>query len=188
MLRREPHAYASAERQAGDMCPWYSRRLHESGNIVGEMLRRIGTFCFVRLSRSPEIERDAGKVRGVFCHLEGITGVVGGQVWDQNQRLARSLPVVVESDAIGFHLGHESLSCNRKRLDRSRVEHPISKPCIRAEVSLLYDQHSSSLPRPVLHPRSKGVPDRSLANWRAELLHKNEKSSCPKCRSMNSAR
>jgi hypothetical protein len=54
-----------------------SHGLHESGNIVRKRLGGIGTVRFVRFTGPSQVKRDARKVFGVLCHLEGVTGVIG---------------------------------------------------------------------------------------------------------------
>jgi len=68
-----------------------SRDLHESGNIVREKFGGIDALWFVGFTCPSEVERDAGKVLGVLCHLEGVTGVIGGQVGNENEGLTGSL-------------------------------------------------------------------------------------------------
>ena len=57
---------------------WDPHGPHESGNVVGEKFGGIDAFRFVRLPCPSQVERDAGKVLGVFCDLERVTGVIGG--------------------------------------------------------------------------------------------------------------
>ena len=82
--------------------------LHESGNVVRQKLGGIDAFEFIRFTCPSKIERDAGKVLGVLCHLEGVAGVIGGQVRNENEWLSSSLLVVVHCDVIGFDLRHAS--------------------------------------------------------------------------------
>src|SRR5712692_9754617 len=84
--------------------------IHESDNIVRENLGGIHAFGFVRFTSPPEVQRDAGKVLGVLCHLEGVTSVIGSQIRNENQRLSSSLLVIVYRDVVGFDLRHGSLS------------------------------------------------------------------------------
>src|SRR5713101_8336507 len=86
------------------------RGWHESGNVVREKLSGIDAFRFVRFTCPSEVERDAGKVLGVLCHLEGVTGVIGGQIRNENEGLSGSLLVIVHRDVVGFDLRHGSLS------------------------------------------------------------------------------
>src|SRR5438552_1237854 len=73
------------------MCLRYSHSPHKRGNVVCEKLSRVGTFRFVRFASSPEVERYAGEVLGVFRYLKSVTGVVGGQVRNENEGLATNL-------------------------------------------------------------------------------------------------
>ena len=83
-----------------------SDSLHESGNIVREKLGGIGALRFVRFTSPPEVERDAGKVLGILSHLEGVTGVIGGQLRNKNEGLTGSLLIIVHRDVVGFNLRH----------------------------------------------------------------------------------
>src|SRR5438105_5898803 len=87
-----------------------SRDLHESGNVIREKFGRIGSLWFVGFTCPSEIQRDASKVLGVLCHLEGVTTVIGGQVGDENEGLTVSLLVIVHRDVVGFDLRHGSQS------------------------------------------------------------------------------
>src|SRR6266702_8962218 len=84
--------------------------IHESGNIVSKIFGGIDAFGLVRFTCPSEVQRDAGKVLGVLCHLEGVTSVFGGQIRNENKRLSASLLVIVHHDVVGFDLRHWSLS------------------------------------------------------------------------------
>ena len=99
-------ADGAAERQTGDMRFGDAHRLHECGNIVGKQLRRIGTVRFVRFARSPQIDGNAGEAPGILRHLKGVTGVIRGQVRNENERLTGSLLVVVHRDRVGGYFGN----------------------------------------------------------------------------------
>src|SRR5216683_6900163 len=86
------------------------RGMHESGNIVPQKLGGIDALGFVRFTCPSQVEREAGKVLGVLCHLEGVTGVIGGQIRKENERLSGSLLVIVHRDVVGFDFRHGSLS------------------------------------------------------------------------------
>ena len=73
------------------MRPLYADRLHEAGDVVGEQFGRIGPVRLVGLARAARIERDAGEMLGVVGDLERVAGVVGGEIGDEDQRLAGSL-------------------------------------------------------------------------------------------------
>jgi hypothetical protein len=90
MLHRQPHADGAAERQTGDMRFADAHRLHEPGNIVGEQLRRIGTVRFVRFARPPQIDGNAGEVPGILRDLKCVTGVIRGQIRNENEWLTRA--------------------------------------------------------------------------------------------------
>ena len=91
------------------MCLLNPHGIHESGNIVSKNLGGIDAFGLVRFTCPSKIERNAGKVLlGVLRHLEGIAGMIGGQVWNENEWLTSSLLVVIHRDVIGFDLRHGS--------------------------------------------------------------------------------
>ena len=84
-------------------------RLHERGHVVGEQLHRIGAVRLVGLTRSARVERDAGEVLGIVRDLKGVAGVVGGKIGNENERLACSLSLVIDRDAVRVHFRHVSL-------------------------------------------------------------------------------
>jgi len=45
-------------------------------------------------------------MRSVILNLKGITGVIGGEVRNEDQRFAGSLLLIVECDVPGRDLGH----------------------------------------------------------------------------------
>ena len=46
----------------------------------------------------------------VLRNLESVTGMVSGEVGDQDQRCSRSLLVIVDGDVIGFNFRHGGIS------------------------------------------------------------------------------
>src|ERR1700758_4642720 len=110
MLRCQPHAGSRTQGEAGDMRLLDSRGLHEGGNIIRKEFGGIDARWFVRFASPSKVERDAGKVLGVLCHLEGITGMIGGQKRKENEGLTRSLLFIVHRDVVGFDLGHGNQS------------------------------------------------------------------------------
>ena len=88
-------------------------RFHECGDVVGEQFGRIGAVRLVGLAGSTRIERNAGEMFGVVGDLEGVAGVICGEIGDENERLARSLGLVIDRDAVDFDLGHEDLPARR---------------------------------------------------------------------------
>src|SRR6202044_358104 len=56
---------------------------------------------------------------GVVGDLESITGVVGGEIRDQDQGFTRSLLLVIDRDVVDFDLGHRGLpgTARTPRLD-----------------------------------------------------------------------
>ncbi len=83
-----------------------SDRVHERAHIVGDQFGGIGAGRFVGLAGAARIDRDAREVPRVLGDLEGVTGVIGRQIWDQDQRFSGSLSLVVDRDAVGGDLGH----------------------------------------------------------------------------------
>jgi hypothetical protein len=81
-------------------------RLQEGRDIVGHELRRVITGGLVALSRAARIDRDAREVLGVLGDLEGVAGVVRGEVRDEQQGLARALLFVVHRDVANLDLRH----------------------------------------------------------------------------------
>src|SRR6266566_2722843 len=90
----------------------YPQRSHECSNIVGENLCRIFTFRLITFPSPSEVQRYAGEMLGIFRHLKSVTGVIGGQEGDENQRIACSLLLVVHRDVICFDLRHGILLFN----------------------------------------------------------------------------
>src|SRR5713101_3658034 len=84
--------------------------LQESRNIVREKLRGVGALGVVCFTRPSQVDGDAGKVLGVLCHLKSVAGVIGGQVGNQDEGLARPFLIVVHRDVVNFDLGDGSLS------------------------------------------------------------------------------
>src|SRR6201987_5316154 len=110
MLRCQPHAGSRTQGEARDMRLLDSRGLHEGGNIVRKKFGGIDARWFVRFACPSKVERDAGKVLGVLCHLEGMTGMIGGQKRKQNEGLTRSPLVIVHRDVVGLDLRHGNQS------------------------------------------------------------------------------
>jgi len=67
--------------------------LHKRCDIIREKLAGIDAFGFVAFTRPAEVDGDAGKMLGVLGYLEGITGVIGGQIGNEDQRFSISLLV-----------------------------------------------------------------------------------------------
>src|SRR6185437_1439164 len=82
---------------------------HECGNIIGKDLCGISAFRLVRFACPPQVERDAGKVFGILRYLKCVTGIVGTQIWNQDQRISASLLLIIHGDVVGFDLGHGTL-------------------------------------------------------------------------------
>ncbi len=106
-----------------------AERLHEGSNIVGEKLRGIDAFRFVGFASPSEVERDAGKVLGVFRHLKSVTGMIGGQVGNENEWLACSLLVIVHGDVVCFDLRHGIPPSERGFLSRIRTSSSDAPRC-----------------------------------------------------------
>src|SRR6185437_5987339 len=81
-------------------------RSHETSDVVGEQFGRPGPGRLVGQARSARIERNAGEMLFVVGDLEGVAGVVCGEIGDEDQRLARPLALIVHRDAVDLDLGH----------------------------------------------------------------------------------
>ena len=46
---------------------------------------------------------------GVVGDLKGVAGIVGGEIRDEHERLARALLLIVHRDAVSLDLGHANL-------------------------------------------------------------------------------
>jgi hypothetical protein len=88
------------------MGPLDLERGEKGCGIVGKEPRRIWTGRFVALPGAAWVEGDAGEMLGVVCHLERISGVVGRQIGDQQQWLARALLLVIYGYVIDLDLRH----------------------------------------------------------------------------------
>ena len=84
----EPQANRATQRQAAHMRCLDADRAHEGGDVVGEQFGRIFSVRLVGLARSAGIKRNAGEVLGIFGDLEGVTGIVGGKIGNEDKRLA----------------------------------------------------------------------------------------------------
>ena len=80
--------------------------VEEGGDLVGIALGRVGAGRLVAVARAGKIDRDAAEVLGVGRHLERIAGVVGGEVRDEQERIAVALHVVVDREPIYLDLRH----------------------------------------------------------------------------------
>jgi hypothetical protein len=86
----------------------HAQGLHEGGHIVGKGLRRVDAFRLIALAGTSQVAGDTGEVLEVLGNLEGIAGVISGQVGNQDQRLSDSLLIVVHGDTVRFDPGHYS--------------------------------------------------------------------------------
>jgi len=60
----------------------------EGGDLVGIDLGRVRPGGLVALARAWKVKRDAAEALGVGRELERIASMIGGQVRDQQERLA----------------------------------------------------------------------------------------------------
>src|SRR5206468_3047140 len=97
---------SGAQGQTGNMSPWNAQGPHESGDVVRECLCRISSLGGLAFTGSAKIERNASEVLAIFGNLESVTGVIGGQVRNQNERVAGSLLFIVDGDVVGFYFRH----------------------------------------------------------------------------------
>ena len=106
MAGGQVHGHGGAERDARDVRLLDPDGAEEAGDLVGVALGRVRPGRLVALARAREIDRDAAEVLGVGRQLERVAGVVGGQVRDQQQRLAVALHVVVDREPVDLDLWH----------------------------------------------------------------------------------
>ena len=85
------------------------------GSVTDMVIQGIFPWCFTpelyaaRLARQagpPEVDGEAAEVPGVVGHLERVARLIGGEVRDEHQRLALTLHLVVDVDAIALHGRH----------------------------------------------------------------------------------
>src|SRR5262249_22286416 len=105
----KPKACRRTQRKAAHMGPLDSNRLHKSGDVVGKQFHRIGAVRLVGLACSSRVKRDTGEVLGVVSDLKGITGMIGGEIGNENKWLSRSLLLVVDGDSVGLDFRHAYL-------------------------------------------------------------------------------
>src|SRR6476660_9527114 len=86
-----------------------SNRPHKSGDVVGKQFHRIGAVRLVCLARSSRVKRDTGEVLGIVGDLKGITGMISGEIGNENKWLSRPLLLVVDGDAVGLDFRHAYL-------------------------------------------------------------------------------
>src|ERR687886_2898326 len=98
--------HGRAERHARHVSLLNSDRTEEAGELVGIAIGRVRPGRLVALTRAGKVDRDAAEVLGVGGELERVAGVVRGQVWDQQERLALPLHVVVDRKLVYVDLWH----------------------------------------------------------------------------------
>ena len=106
MAGREVHADCGAKRDACDMCLLNPDRSEEAGDLVGVDFGRVRPGGLVTLPGPRKVESDAAEVLCVGRQLERITSVIGGEVRNQQQRLAIPLHVIVDSEPVYVNLRH----------------------------------------------------------------------------------
>src|SRR5579871_747602 len=82
----------------------------ERRGVIGELPRRIAAGGLVALAGTPGIDGNAGEVLGIFADLEGVAGVVGRQIGDEQQGFAGALLLVVDGYVVDLDLGHGASS------------------------------------------------------------------------------
>lgn len=95
MAGGQVHAHGGPEGDARDVHLLDPDGAQERGDLIGVALGRVRPGGLVALARAGKVDRDTAEVLGVRRQLEGVAGVVGGQVGNQQQRLALALYVVV---------------------------------------------------------------------------------------------
>ena len=89
--------------------------MHKRGSIVGKKFGGIDAFRFVTLSCPAQVDGETGEVFRVLSNLESITGMVSGEIRNQDQRLSRSLLVIVDGDVVAFDFRHRGISVSGLR-------------------------------------------------------------------------
>ena len=93
----------------------------ESGELVGVPLGGIWPGWLVAFARARQVHCDAPEVLGVRRKLEGVAGVVGGEIGDEQQGLALALLLVVDGEPEGLDLWHR---CSLTLWQRPRSYEP----------------------------------------------------------------
>jgi hypothetical protein len=115
VLGRQPHGRGTAQRHAEHVAPVDAQFGHEGGDVVGVLLGRVGALGLVALPRPPQVDRDAGVVLGELGELEGVAGVVGGEIGKEDQRLTRTRRLVVHGD-VPHRRGRHGVSSRRREI------------------------------------------------------------------------
>ena len=91
------------------MRPLHTDRLHEDGDVVGEQFHRVDAVRLVGLARTARIDGDASEMLGIIGDLEGVAGIVGGEIGNEDKRLPCALLRVIHRNAIRFDFRHANL-------------------------------------------------------------------------------
>ena len=94
------------QRKTGHMSPIDSDSLHEGGHVIGKQLGGVCSPRLVSCSGTTRIDRDAGEVLGILRDLKRVASVVCGQKGIQDERLSRTLLLVVHCDLAEFDVRH----------------------------------------------------------------------------------
>jgi hypothetical protein len=86
--------------------PAHADGLHERGHVVGEQLGGVGALRLAAQPCPAQVNGEAGEVLGVVRDLERITGLVGREIRDEDQRLALALDLVVDVNAVRLDRRH----------------------------------------------------------------------------------
>jgi hypothetical protein len=95
--------------------------LHERGDIIGKQFCRLGPCRLVRLACTAWVEGNAGEELGIVRDLESVASIVGGKVWNEDERLTGPLLLVIHSDVVHFDFRHISLPNEGASLDENRT-------------------------------------------------------------------
>src|SRR6266542_1776913 len=90
-----------------------STTVRRNGSVLGRALCRDSVLTFsvwlAGLAGAAKVDRDAGVVLGVVGHLEGVAGLVDGEVGDEHHWFPGALLLVVDVDVVGAHCWHATL-------------------------------------------------------------------------------
>ena len=109
ILGTHPQADSGSEGESEEVGTVDAESIHERGDIVSESFGGIRDIGVVRVTGPAKVERDASEVLGKLRHLEGITAMIGSEVGNENDGIARALLLIIHGE-VGFDLRHGEVS------------------------------------------------------------------------------